>query len=245
MTNKFDFKYTTFGAGTPILLLHGLFGGLSNWTAFIDTFQSHHKIIVPILPIQDLQGEHHIFKLLNYLEALIAHLALQNPAIIGNSLGGHLAIHYAYKNPVNIRCLILTGSSGLFENSMGGSYPKRNNRQYIEERIKHTFYDPAVANPTLIEEVYRITKDNSKCIGIIKMAKSAQRDNIRGLLPKIKTQTLLVWGKQDRITPPSVAETFHSLLPHAALEWIDQCGHAPMMERPDQFNTIVARFLAP
>jgi pimeloyl-ACP methyl ester carboxylesterase len=52
-----------------------------------------------------------------------------------------------------------------------------------------------------------------------------------------------VWGKQDDVTPPFVAEKFHELLPDSRLQWVDKCGHAPMMEHPDEFNALLREFL--
>ncbi|HVI47218.1 MAG TPA: alpha/beta hydrolase [Chitinophaga sp.] len=238
-----DYTYTTNGTGEPVLLLHGLFGGLSNWTAFINRFSASYQTIVPSLPIQNYNGDHAIEFLLDYLEGFISTLQLRNLIIIGNSLGGHLAIRYAVKHPDNMRTLVLTGSSGLFENTMGGSYPKRGSYEYIRERVEYTFHDPATASRELVDEVYKITSDSRKCIGIIKMAKSAQRDNVSPLLSNLRTPTLLIWGCNDRVTPPHVADDFHRMIPDSTLHWIDECGHAPMMEKPTVFNDIVNNYL--
>ena len=58
-------------------------------------------------------------------------------------------------------------------------------------------------------------------------------------LPKMTTKTAIIWGAQDSVTPPNVAEEFNTLLPNSSLYWIDKCGHAPMMEHPDQFNVVL------
>jgi pimeloyl-ACP methyl ester carboxylesterase len=63
-------------------------------------------------------------------------------------------------------------------------------------------------------------------------------------LPKMITKTLIIWGKQDIVTPPNVAEDFNSLLPNSDLLWIDKCGHAPMMEHPVHFNTLMEKWLS-
>ena len=59
----------------------------------------------------------------------------------------------------------------------------------------------------------------------------------------MKMPSCLIWGRNDTITPPEVAEEFKQLLPHATLHWIDQCGHAPMMEHPQQFNQLLDAWL--
>ena len=62
-------------------------------------------------------------------------------------------------------------------------------------------------------------------------------------LPKMETKTLIIWGRQDVVTPPNVGEDFNSLLPNSDLIWIDKCGHAPMMEHPNNFNEIMENWL--
>jgi pimeloyl-ACP methyl ester carboxylesterase len=126
---------------------------------------------------------------------------------------------------------------------MGGSYPKRGSYDYIKERVEYTFYDPATATPELVEEVFNVTRSIPKCMNIVAIAKSAQRHNMAKDLPNIKVPTLLIWGLNDTITPPHVAHDFARLLPNAELKFIDKCCHAPMMERPEKFNSILEQFL--
>ncbi|MFN7013753.1 MAG: alpha/beta fold hydrolase, partial [Bacteroidia bacterium] len=78
---------------------------------------------------------------------------------------------------------------------------------------------------------------------ILSLAKSAIRHNMAKDLKNFTIPVCLIWGKQDTITPPEVAEEFHKLLPKSDLYWIDQCGHAPMMEQPEQFNSILENWL--
>jgi pimeloyl-ACP methyl ester carboxylesterase len=163
--------------------------------------------------------------------------------LLGNSLGGHVGLVYILSHPEKIKTLTLTGSSGLFENAMGDSYPKRGDYEYIRAKTAETFYDPAVATKELVDEVFEITNSRIKVIKIIALAKSAIRNNLGEELGQIKVPTLLIWGKNDKVTPPFVAEDFHKLIPNSELAFIDQCGHAPMMEVPKAFNEILEQFL--
>ena len=163
--------------------------------------------------------------------------------LMGNSLGGHVGLLYTLSNEDKVEKLILTGSSGLFEDSMGGSYPKRGNYEYIKERVAYTFYDPNVATKELVDEVFETTRSIPKCLRIVAIAKSAQRNNLAEDITRIKTPTLLVWGLNDTITPPLVAHEFNRLIPNSELYFIDKCSHAPMMEHPEKFNEIVANYL--
>ncbi|MBC8987392.1 alpha/beta hydrolase [Pedobacter gandavensis] len=238
------FKYIEAGKGEPLVLLHGLMGELSNWEPAIDHFKENYHVIVPILPIYELPiltlG---VKSLSKYIHKFLKYKKLNQVVLIGNSLGGHIGLVFTAAHQENVKALVLTGSSGLYENAFGGSFPKRENRDYIKEKVQFTFYDPATATDELVDEVYKSVNDRSRVIRILALAKSAIRHNMSKELSRITIPVSLIWGKQDKITPPEVAEEFHELLPNSELNWVDKCGHAPMMERPEVFNEYLEKFL--
>ena len=197
-----------------------------------------------MLPIYEMPiKEAGLEGLQKFLEDFVAYKKIENMILMGNSLGGHVGLLYTLSNEAKVEKLILTGSSGLFEDSMGGSYPKRGNYEYIKERVAYTFYDPNVATKELVDEVFETTRSIPKCLRIVAIAKSAQRNNLADDITRIKTPTLLVWGLNDTITPPLVAHEFNRLIPNSVLHFIDKCSHAPMMEHPEKFNEIVENYL--
>jgi len=239
-----EYQYIDEGQGETLLLLHGLFGALNNWEGVINHFKQHYRVIIPLMPIHEMPiKEAGCEGLTEFIEGFIAFKGLDQFSLIGNSLGGHVALIYTLRHPEKIQRLILTGSSGLFENSMGGSYPKRGNYEYIKERVEYTFYDPKTASKELVDEVFEITNSIPKVMRIIAIAKSAQRNNMAKDIVRIKAPTLLIWGLNDTITPPEVGHEFNQLIPGSTLRFIDKCCHAPMMERPVEFNEIVAEWL--
>jgi 2-hydroxy-6-oxonona-2,4-dienedioate hydrolase len=238
------FKYIEEGEGEPLLLLHGLFGALSNFRDLIEHFRQTHKVVVPMLPLFDLDIFHtSVGGLEKFVQKFIETRGYTNIHLLGNSLGGHVALVHILKHPEKIKSLILTGSSGLFENGMGDSYPKRGDYDYIKKKTELTFYDPATATKELVDEVFEITNSRVKVIKIIALAKSAIRNNLGEELNQIKQPTLLIWGNNDTITPPFVAREFNRLIPNSELHFVDKCGHAPMMEVPVEFNRILDGFL--
>lgn len=238
------FRFIEEGEGEPLVLLHGLFGALSNFQYLIEYFRPHNKVVVPMLPLFDLDILHTtVGGLEKFVYKFIEARDYKNIHLLGNSLGGHVALVHVLKHPERIKSLILTGSSGLFENGMGDTYPKRGDYEYIKKKTELTFYDPAQATKELVDEVYDIVNSRLKVIKIIALAKSAIRNNLGEELSQIKQPTLLVWGNNDTITPPFVGREFNKLIPNSELHFIDKCGHAPMMEVPGEFNIILHKFL--
>jgi pimeloyl-ACP methyl ester carboxylesterase len=239
-----EFKYIEAGQGKVLLLLHGLFGALSNWESVLSYFSTHYRVVIPILPIYEIPiKQANLEGLTDFIQNFVQFKQLDSFTLIGNSLGGHLALLYTLANPHQVQKLVLTASSGLYEDTMGGSFIKRGNYEYIAERVAYTFYDPQIISKDYIDEIYQVTNDLSKAIRVVSIAKSAQRHNLSNKLPHIDTPTLLIWGLNDTITPPSVAHEFNALLPHSQLRFIDKCCHAPMMEHPAKFNEILHEFL--
>ncbi len=238
------FKFIEEGTGEPILLLHGLFGALSNFTDLIEYFRQHNRVIVPMLPLLELDLLHTtVGGLQKFVHRFIETRDYKDINLLGNSLGGHVALLHVLKHPERIKSLILTGSSGLFESGMGDTYPKRGDYDYITKKTQLTFYDPAVATKELIDEVYETVSNRLKAIKIIALAKSAIRNNLGDEISQIKIPTLLIWGNNDTVTPPFVGREFHKLITTSELHFVDKCGHAPMMENPAEFNNILHKFL--
>lgn len=239
-----DFKFIEEGKGPAIVLLHGLFGALSNWTDVIDHFKDRYQVIIPMMPIFELPLlSTGVKELTKFVHRFISHRGYKDVTLVGNSLGGHVALVYVKEFPQNIKNLVLTGSSGLYENAFGGSTPRKGDKEYIRKKIEVTFYDPKHASDELVEECYDILNDRNKLIRILAMAKSAIRHNMAEDIPHIKQPTCLIWGRNDVITPPDVAEEFKKLIPDSSLYWIDQCGHAAMMEHPTQFNQFLDEWI--
>ncbi|WP_111682153.1 alpha/beta fold hydrolase [Winogradskyella tangerina] len=240
-----DYRYIEVGEGTPIIVLHGLMGGLSNFDSVTNFFSNNgYKIIIPELPIYTMSLiKTNVKSFANYLKDFIDFKGFDNVILLGNSLGGHIGLYHTKLYPEKVKALIITGSSGLYESAMGGGYTKRSDYEVIKKKAQDVFYDPAVATKEIVDEVYETVNDRNKLVKTLAIAKSAIRHNMANDLPKMHTPTCIIWGKNDTVTPPEVAEEFHELLPDSDLFWIDKCGHAAMMEHPDEFNTILNKWL--
>ena len=239
------FSYLEAGEGRPIIILHGLMGNLSNFDGVFDYFSDKgYQVLMPELPIYSLPVlKTNVKSLAKFIKEFSAHKGLEDYVLLGNSLGGHIALYYTKNYPEKVAGIVLTGSSGLYENSMGESYPKRGDYEYIKKKAEDVFYDPKIATKEIIDDVYESVNDRNKLIRTLSIAKSAIRHNMAKDLPAMDMPVGLIWGKNDTVTPPDVAEEFEKLLPSATLYWIDECGHAPMMEHPNKFNELLEIWL--
>jgi len=247
INNSGDFKYVDTGGSSKetILLLHGLFGSLSNFQSIFKAFSSKYRIIIPVLPIDDMPIRGNALEhLLDHIEKFVSYKQIESFNLLGNSLGGHLAQLYTLKHQDKVNSMILTGSSGLYENSFGGTYLRRGDYEFIKTKTESTFFDPKIATKEMVDEVFEAVNNRKKAIRYIAVAKSAIRYNLEKRIQSISVPTLLIWGKEDVITPPFVAEKFKALISNSKLYLIEKCGHAPMMEKADKFNFILQNFLS-
>jgi pimeloyl-ACP methyl ester carboxylesterase len=240
------FTYAEAGEGQPIVILHGLMGALSNFDNTFNHFSKNgYKVLIPELPLYTLPLlKTNVKNLAKFLNEFIEFKKLDKVVLLGNSLGGHIGLYFTKHYQEKVKALVLTGSSGLYENSMGDSYPKRGDRSYVTKKAQDVFYDPAIATEELIDDVYVVINDRNSLIRTLAIAKSAIRHNMAKDLPNMNQPTCLIWGKQDKVTPPEVAVDFDKLLPNSDLFWIDKCGHAAMMERPEEFNAVLEKWLS-
>ncbi|MFB6230842.1 MAG: alpha/beta fold hydrolase [Salinibacter sp.] len=245
-----DFRYNDEGPTDaplpPIVLLHGMLGDLSNWVDTIEALsEGGYRVLAPILPVYDFPlSETGVPRLTEHVRDFVDTLGFDTTILVGNSLGGHIALLHALNHAGDIHALILSGSSGVYETTMGSTFFRRQDRDFIRERTEMTFHDPAHATEELVDEMVEIVNDRPRAFRLLKIARSADEETVTEQLSKLDMPSLLVWGRNDIITPPEVAEEFRSRMPNARLEFIDECGHAPMIEHPDTFNELTLKFLA-
>lgn len=240
---KGKFRYLQEGAGEVVVLLHGLFGSMGNYTAIMEELKEDYLLLVPMLPIYATpRRELSIISLMEHVKELLQELGHERVHLVGNSLGGHIGLLLTLEAPELVHTLTLTGSSGLFENALGSSFPHRKNYDFVRKVVENTFYDPIVATKEIVDEVFEIINTPEKGLKIIITAKSAMRHNLEHELHRIQAPTLLIWGKEDNITPAFVGEDFQEKIPNATLHFFENCGHAPMMEYPQDFIALLRPF---
>jgi pimeloyl-ACP methyl ester carboxylesterase len=239
-----EFRWIERGAGEPVLLLHGLFGDMYHWEASLDGLASECRPMALTLPLlaPEIEGPS-IAALGGHVQRFLDALGIERAVLGGNSLGGHVALHIAAAHPERVAGLILTGSSGLFERSVGGRAPRRPSSAFVRARMEEVFYDRSLVTPAWVEAVRRLVSDRHTALRILRMARATRRDNLEHELAGVRAPTLIVWGQEDRITPLGVGERFHALIPGSQFWVLTRCGHAPMLEQPHAFTAIVREWL--
>ena len=239
-----EFRWLERGAGEPVVLLHGLMGQMRHWDAVLEAVGGGLRAVAPTLPVfhPDLR-EATLGALGRYVLRFLDALDLTRAVVGGNSLGGHVALRLALEHPERVSGLVLTGSSGLFERGFASGVPHRPDREWVRRKMQEVFFDSAAVTDGWVEDVYRLLTTPSSALRILRLARDARRDNLEERLHEIRVPTLLIWGFDDRITPPEVAERSRSLIPESHLWLLSQCGHAPMLERPEPFADALVEWL--
>jgi 2-hydroxy-6-oxonona-2,4-dienedioate hydrolase len=245
VSHEREFRWLERGEGEPVLFLHGLMGRMDHWEGVLDRLGG--KTCRPIalsLPIfEPWLPEPSLEALAEHVRAFLDALEIPRVIVGGNSLGGHVAVRVALAAPERVSGLILTGSSGLFERGFSRGVPHRPTTAFVREKMEEVFHDAGLVTEDWVESVRGLVTAPAPALRVLRFARAARRDNVEARLGELRTPTLLVWGREDRITPPDVAERFRRLIPDAELLYLSACGHAPMLEWPDRFAAAVAWWL--
>jgi len=238
------FETVETGRGFPLVCLHGLMGEPDNWAVIFPYLPETCRAIALRIPFfEDKIRLTSIPAIQDYARQYLDHVGIDRVVLCGNSLGGHVGLRLALEMPQRVVGLVLTGSSGLFERELGGHRGANPSPEWLREKIAEIFYDSEMATDEMVNNVVQVLSKRRCRRDLVSIAKSAKRDNLAGRLGDVRCPSLLVWGRQDEVTPPEVAEEFHTLLPRSTLAWLDNCGHAPMMERPDEFAAMIEPWL--
>ena len=260
-------RYWTLGdQGTAVILIHGLGASADICMHNVEALAKQHRVYVPDLigfGRSDKPGPS--FSPIDYvrfLDDFMNTLNIERASLVGQSLGGGIALHYALRFPQKVSKLVLVGSAGLGKEVIWTlklmslpllgeliSYPSRKG---VEIFFKLTVRDQALVTKDFVDLYYNIFSQLGFQKFLLKTVRSII--NIRGareeVLPsmnnisKIKRPVLIIWGEEDRVLPLKHAYWGKEKLPEAELEIMEGCGHIPFFERSEQFNRRVLEFLS-
>jgi 2-hydroxy-6-oxonona-2,4-dienedioate hydrolase len=234
----------TTGGGVPIVFLHGLVGLNDHWEGVVERVHGTRRCVLFEVPLLRLTGEDCSIEGVTRITLRYLRERLGQPAVlVGNSFGGHVAMRIACEDPVAVKGLVLAGASGLYERSLLANVQIRPSRAWLARKIGELFHDKSHVWESDIDRAYGELSERSGARAMVKLSRSARADHLGEKLHAVSSPTLLIWGRQDVVTPPETAEEFSRLIRGSRLEWIDQCGHAPMMEATGAFSAHLAGFV--
>jgi pimeloyl-ACP methyl ester carboxylesterase len=247
--------YLEAGSGPAVILLHGLGGDSSNWSANITALSKAYRVVVP-----DQIGfgrsdkpliNYRVATLVDFLDGLMKELKIDRASLVGNSLGGWTAAAFALAHPEKVDRLVLVDAAGysLDKNVDPRSLNLLNpsTREGMMQVLAVVFYNKEMfANPALADQIFtrKMAAGDGYTIQRFIDSVVAGVDMLDNKASGIKAPTLIVWGRQDALVPLSVGERYHHDIAGSQLLIIDKCGHVPQLEQSAQFNQGVLRFLA-
>ncbi len=231
------------GSGIPVVFLHGLVGLNEHWEDVVARARDRVRCVLFELPLLQLRGDHCSIHGATELTARFLREHFSEPVVlVGNSFGGHVAARLAIESPTLVRGLVLAGASGLIEKSMVADVQIRPSREWLRRKIGELFHDRTFMREADLDRAYRELSDRGGARAMVKLSRSARRDHLGDRMSEIRVPTLLIWGRQDIVTPPEAADGFRRLIPQSRLVWFDLCGHAPMIEKSEEFSVELMRF---
>ena len=237
------YDYIENGHGMPLIMLHGVVGCAKHFRGIMPFLPADCRGIALNFPFFD---DAHSIASLNdatgYVRGFIDRLGEEKVVLMGNSFGGHVALHLALNMPDRVAGLVLTGSSGLLERSFGAPPSSRPDSEWIRRTTCAVFHDERIATDEMLSEVCQLLSCRDCVRRLLGLFRSIRKERLHNRLAEIECPVQLIWGRQDRVTPPATAMEFHTLLPNSELDWIDKCGHVPMLEAPHTFATLLRQW---
>jgi pimeloyl-ACP methyl ester carboxylesterase len=227
-----------------MLLLHGLVGHMHHWNTVIEGLGHLCRPMALTLPFFDeALREVSIEGLSNHVLRFLDALDIHRTVIGGNSLGGHVALALTLDHPDRVSGLILTGSSGLLERGLRRGLRRQPRSEDVRHTADEAFFECSPVTDDWVASMRAVMTTPATAARVLRFARDAMRFNVADRLHAMDVPTLLVWGREDRITPTVMAERFRALIPDAQLTYLERCGHTAMLEKPAAFVEVVARWL--
>lgn len=233
------------GSGIPVVFLHGLVGLNEHWEGVAARISSRARPVMLELPLLALEGDDCSITGATELATrfLEQFLGGQPSVLVGNSFGGHIAVKIAINRPDLVKGLVLAGASGLIEKSMVSDIQIRPSREWLARKIGELFHDRSKMNPSDVERAHAVLSQRGGARAMVKLSRTARKNHVGDQLALVKAPTLILWGRHDIVTPPEAAEQFAARIPRNKLVWLETCGHAPMIECPEEFGAALNAFL--
>ena len=246
--------YQEAGSGPAVVLLHGLGGDSSNWAPTIGPLSKKFRVIAP-----DQIGfgrsdkpfiNYRVSTLVDFLAGFLKELKVERATLVGNSLGGWTALAFALAHPQKVDRIVLVDAAGYrFDSNTDATVLNVLNpstRDGMKQVMSLAFYNKELyASDAVVDTLFSRKIVTGDGYTIQRFIESVVRgdDVLDNKLAAIKHPTLIVWGREDALTPLSMGERFKKEISGSELFIIEKCGHVPQMEKAAEFNAAVLKFL--
>jgi len=232
------------GQGRRIVFLHGLVGLNEHWDGVVELVQHRLSCVLLQVPLLALKGDDCSIDGVMALTIQFLERHFSEPIVlVGNSFGGHVALRVAIERPDLVSGLVLTGSSGMIEESIVSNVQIRPSREWLRRKIAELFYDPdKYMSENDLDRAHKELSERPGARAMVRLSRSARRNHLGDSIGRLTVPTQLIWGKDDIVTPPPAAEMFLQAIPDSRIEWFDACGHVPMIEKPEAFARVLLEF---
>ncbi|MEC9284233.1 MAG: alpha/beta hydrolase [Bdellovibrionota bacterium] len=228
----------------PLIFCHGIFGSFRNIAEIAHGLKGKYQIIVPCLPMYDVALKQCSVKSLGeYLVRFTEDLNFNKCIVAGNSMGGGAVLHFSLLAPEKVEKIILFSSSGLSFIPMRKGALKIRDYEYMRGLLSDIFYDKNTASEKELQEAFQVLQKKSNLIRIFSFTRSTKKDLMHEELPLIQKKCLVIWGKDDEVTPLEIGKEFQRILPNNEFHVLDKCGHVPPYEKPQECLKIIKNFL--
>jgi pimeloyl-ACP methyl ester carboxylesterase len=246
--------YQEAGSGPAVILLHGLGGDVSNWAQTIGPLSQKYRVIVP-----DQIGfgrsdkpmiNYRVGTLVDFLDGFYKELKLERASLVGNSLGGWTAAAYALAHPEKVERLVLVDAAGF---AITGDVDPRilnglnpSTRDAVKQVMSLVFYNKQIyASDAAVDLLFtrKMTAGDSYTIQRFIDSITRGEDVLDNRLGAVKQPTLIIWGREDGLTPIAMGERFKKEIAGSELVVLEKCGHVPQLEKAAEFNAALVKFL--
>jgi pimeloyl-ACP methyl ester carboxylesterase len=246
-------RYIDTGSGPVVILLHGLGGSSLAWLPNIAPLATKFRVVVP-----DQLGfgksdkpliAYRIGTYVDFLDEFRKQLKIERMSLVGNSMGGWIAAAYTVAYPDRVERIVLEDAAGFapppnFDTkTLYGLNPST--RVGMKAVAAKVFYNPLFSSDLVVDQALaqRLSAGDGYTVNSLIESITRGEDFLDDRMKNIKQPTLIVWGRQDGLTPVSDGERFHRAIPNSTLIIVEECGHVPNLEKAAEFNAAVLKFL--
>lgn len=246
--------YVEAGQGPTVILLHGLGADWTSWSPTIGPLSKKYRVIA-LDQIGFGQSDkpfmnYRIATLVDFLNRFCKELKIEKASLVGNSLGGFTAMSFALAHPEKVDRLVLVDSAGYAIPK--GTDPRAfdalspSTTATMKQLLMAIFYNKEVfANDAAVEAAFARKISAGDGYTVQRFIESILRgeDVLDTRLSAIKQPTLIIWGREDLLTPLALGERFKKDIAGSELLVFEKCGHVPQVEKAAEFNAALIKFL--